>query len=42
MSECWYILVYPDWYEHFKRIWGELELSWAEMKKTIEMWKYGG
>ena len=30
MSECWGELFYPDWYEHFRRIWGEFEIDTRE------------
>ena len=38
MTNVWQELVYPDWFEEFKRIWGELEVSEIGLKKTMKMW----
>ena len=38
MNNIWKELSYPDWFESFKRIWGALEISEFELKKTMRMW----
>ena len=36
MCYVWGELVYPDWFEEFKRIWGELEIPEEDLKRTLE------
>lgn len=38
MGNVWGGLYYPEWFERFKRIWGELEISEKEIKKTMRLW----
>jgi len=39
MCYVWGELVYPEWFEAFKRIWGELEVSWDDIKRTMKIWE---
>jgi hypothetical protein len=41
MNNIWEELSYLEWFERFKRIWGELEISEKSLKKTMEMWGIG-
>lgn len=39
MEDIWKELIYPEWFERFKRIWGKLEVSEIEIQRTMKMWK---
>lgn len=38
MGHVWGELYCLEWFERFKRIWGELEISEKEIKKTMRLW----
>jgi hypothetical protein len=37
MDNAWEKLSYPEWFERFKKIWGELEILEEDLKKTMKM-----
>ena len=38
MINEWKELSYPEWFERFKRIWGELKISEEDLKRTMKLW----
>ncbi len=38
MDTIWGELFNPEWFEEFERVWGELEMSEEDLKKTMKMW----
>lgn len=39
MNDIWEELTYPEWFERFRKIWGELEISEEALKKSMKMWE---
>lgn len=38
MNDMWEEPSYPEWFDRFKRVWGELEIPEESLKRTMKMW----